>query len=103
MPDAKRFVPEIVRLTRDKEASVRIEAALTLGYLKPAEAVPVGPLNDLLGDSVPEVRITALESLERIPPERHWNPQLNDCGKTRRNQSGKQPNKRGNIWGRSRG
>ncbi len=70
MPDAKRFVPEIVRLTRDKEASVRIEAALTLSYLKPAEAVPVGPLNDLLGDSVPEVRITALESLERIAPRK---------------------------------
>ncbi|MDB6068727.1 MAG: hypothetical protein JWR26_4935 [Pedosphaera sp.] len=70
-PGAKRkLLPSFIRLIQDKNAGVRNNAAIALGYFS-EEAQTVAPvLTKALSDPMPAVRLLAAKSLNKVAPDK---------------------------------
>jgi hypothetical protein len=66
--DAAKIVPALIRALDDKEADVRLSAAIGLGSFRADALEAVGPLQNLLNDRDARIREAAGRSLSRIDP-----------------------------------
>ncbi|MES2569142.1 MAG: HEAT repeat domain-containing protein [Verrucomicrobiota bacterium] len=68
-PVTDRFIPALVDLLKDPEPRIRLHAALRLGETKNAADRALPALVNLLKDSDDDVRVTTVQTLERMVPE----------------------------------